>query len=683
MRLFFIILTVSFLFCSDVWGRPALPVSSIPSAAPESVRMALNDLYSDDRDVLGEGLITLREKGPAALSAVPYLISMLDDETDLKVQGLTTVSGEAAAALIAVGAGAQEKLIEGLSSGKAAIRSRCAYVLGELRNPEPAGVMAEMAKNERVVGVRVSVIKALGNIKNRASIVHLLGLLGDPDDAVADATVGAMASFGYPAIKPLSYNLKDPDPKRRANAARALGLIQDPLVINDIVAMTGDPQPRVRKATAEALGSLNMIQAIEPLINMLGDEDAEVKRQAIISLKVYPRNRILEPVIFKLDSFDEQASAEARKIILESDRAMTLPLIRKGLKSGSNVLRSNLLKITLQLGEESLLPDIINLFKTTASADIRHLAIDNMIVFKDSSVIDALGSALSSSDPALSAHALSGLVTLNEITREVADLVETKLRDPDRNIRIMTAAALPHTDSYRLTPVMDESLKSNDTPEVKIYCLESLSKIKYTKSLPNIYPLMNDRSEAVRIAAAKALVAMGDKGSAETFGLYVNDDVAEIRRMCVKGLATVAPDEYKAVFMAKLQDSDAGVREEAATALGLAGDSSALNDLIKVFYDDEEIGPRIAALRSLSDIDTKLTVAFELDGLKARNLELKKAAVECASKYKDKNIYLKLADLLKDSNADIAAAALESLKNAGNKNYESYEDWLKWAVKQK
>ena len=194
---------------------------------------------------------------------------------------------------------------------------------------------------------------------------------------------------------------------------------------------------------------------------------------------------------------------------------------------------------------------------------------------------------------------------------------------------------------------------------------------------------MNDRSEAVRIAAAKALVAMGDKGSAETFGLYVNDDVAEIRRMCVKGLATVAPDEYKAVFMAKLQDSDAGVREEAATALGLAGDSSALNDLIKVFYDDEEIGPRIAALRSLSDIDTKLTVAFELDGLKARNLELKKAAVECASKYKDKNIYLKLADLLKDSNADIAAAALESLKNAGNKNYESYEDWLKWAVKQK
>ena len=600
---------------------------------------------------------------------------MLDDETDLRVQGLTSVAEEAAKALVEIGPGVREEVLAEMSSPKAAVRGRCAYVLGKLRDPAAAAVLNDAAKNETSVLARISIIRALGSIRNRSSIVHLLGMLNDPQEAVADAVVHALADFGYTAIKPLTYNLKDPDPLKRANAARALGFIKDPLVIDNIVEMSHDKMPVVRSAAAEALGSLNMIQAIDPLIKMLGDEDNRVKNRALKSLKVYSKDKVIKPVIMRLDTFDDETAAEARRIIFETDKSMTLPLIKTGLSTGSVVLQKNLLQIINEINDQSLLSDVISLLRTTPSAEIKHMALDTIIKMGDKSVVDILNETLSESDMKVKAHALSGLISFNEVTRDAADMVEEMLYNPNKEVRVIVAKALPFTDSYRLTPIMDEALLKSDTPEVKVYVLKSLGKLKYVKSLEKIAHLMNDPSTDVRIAAMEAMVEIGHKDSTELFKNYINDNVPEIRMMAIRGL--------KNTFTSKLQDKDHRVRAEAADALGAADDQGALNMLIQVFYDDEHIVPRMAALRALTDINTDLTAAFELDGLKSRNKSLKKAAIECAVKFKNKDVYLSLVNIVKDDDKEIAALAVDSLKEISNKNYDSYDDWLKWAVKQK
>ncbi|HOO59025.1 MAG TPA: HEAT repeat domain-containing protein [Candidatus Mcinerneyibacteriales bacterium] len=676
--------SISILFIAllllSAYAPPETPLASLPAGTPAGVKTAVTNLFSQDPDILAEALITLQEAGPKALNAVPYLADILDDTTTLTVQGLQSVSQEAAAAIAAVGPAAEKSIIALLSSPKPLVRGQAASILGRWRSATAIDRLNSMATTESNTEARVKVISALGEIKNRSSIIPLLSLLAAENESVERAVVQALASIGYPAIKPLSYNLASPEPLKRANAARALGLIGDTLCLNDLKSLVSDQDTRVRVAVAEALGSINLNDAIDILIGLLNDPEAQVSRQAVLSLGKYPDNRIINSLVEGLAAFDDATAAEAGTLIKKMDLSVSRPVILRGLSSQNPRLIGHLLDYIEEKKWEGFSQAIIPIISSGLPTEIKLKAMETLIALKAKEALAVMETTVTSSDKRLSTRALSALLNYNEVSRDTADLVAARLGDPDKEIRLMVAEALPATDSYRLTPVITDALIQNPYSEVKVYCLKALGKLKYNKALPQITPLINDPNESVRTAAAEALVNIGDSSTADLFRTYITDENPEIRGLCARGLAVINDSSSSAPLINALSDKAASVRTQAISALGRLKIKEALNPIIQIFYDDPDLEPRVAAVEAISLIDTTFTSTFILDGMKSKNIVLKKAALTAAARYsKNKDVMTALVSLLDDKDPGIRTLALESLQNASGKKYKTLEDWSKWA----
>ena len=675
----FSLLIIAFLMLSG-YTPPKTPLASLPAGTPADVKTAVTHLFSQDPDILAEALTTLQETGPRGLNAVPYLTEILEDTTPLTVQGLQNVSHEAALAIAAVGPTAESRVTALLSSPRPLVRGQAAFILGRWRSASAIERLNTLATTEPDTEARVKIINALGEIKNRASIIPLLSLLDAHNDAVEQAVVRALASIGYPAIKPLSYNLASPEPLKRANAARALGLIGDTLCLNDLKSLISDKDTRVRVAVAEAFGSINLNDAIEALIGLLKDPDPKVSRQAVLSLGKYPDNRIITSLVDGLASFDDTTAAEAGVLIKKMDPAVSRPVILSGLSSNNPRIINRLLSFIEEKRWSGFSQAIIPLISSGLPTETKLKAMETLIALGDKNALSVLETTVKSNDKRLSTRALSALLSFNEVSRDTADLVAQRLQDADDEIRLMVAEALPYTDSYRLTPIITDALVQSPHSEVKVYCLKTLGKLKYNKALPQITPLMNDPAETVREAAAEALVNIGDPSTADLFRTYISDDNAVIRALCAEGLARINNTASTPLLVGALSDKEASVRTSAISALGQLKAKEALNPIIQIFYDDPELDPRVAAVEAISLIDTTFTATFILDGLKSKNTVLKKAALSASVRYpKNKEIMTALTGFLSEKDTAITALALESLQKASGKKYTSPEEWSKWA----
>lgn len=98
-------------------------------------------------------------------------------------------------------------------------------------------------------------------------------------------------------LEKLLLNMKSENPFVRADAARALGEITDPIVTEPLIAALKDRDPFVRAYAAEALGKLKESQAVEPLITLLNDEDSFVQAYAAESLGEIKDPKAVDPLI--------------------------------------------------------------------------------------------------------------------------------------------------------------------------------------------------------------------------------------------------------------------------------------------------------------------------------------------------------------------------------------------------
>ena len=669
------------VFLLSAYTPPKTPLSSLPAGTPGPVKTGVAGLFSTDPDDLALALITLQEAGSQGINAAPFLMDLLDDTTDLRVQGLQTVSDEAARALIAIGPSIEASVARLLSSSKPPVRAKAAFILGQWSSSVGIDRLHIMALNESHPEVRINVIQSLGKIKNRSSIQPLLSLLSVKDEMAAQAVVNALAAFGYTAIKPLTYNLASPDTMKRANAARALGLIGDTLCLNDIKSLIHDKEAPIRLAAAEALGSIRLNDAIEPLITMLSDSDQKVSRQAVISLGRYPHDRIIIPLVEHLPEFDENTAIEAGNLIKEMEPSVTRDALNHGLQSQNPQTVRHILTLISETKWAGFTDRIIALISSGHPTGIKLQAMETLIALADKKAISVMQSAVKSPDKRISARAVSALLTFNDVSRETATLVEELLKDSDPQIRLMVAKALPFTDSYRLTPVMSDALSQSPYPEIKVFSLKSLGRMQYSKALPRISPLINDPNESVREAATEALVEIGDESAKDIFITYLTDDNPVIRSLCTRGLSRLNNTESIPLLIKTLDDEDAKVRTEAVSALGQLKAKEALNPVINIFYNDPEEKPRAAAIEAISLIDTSLTQSFIIDGLKSKNPVIKQAAISAASRYpKNKDIMSYLAGLLNHDLSSVRQSAQESLTKGSGKKYSTAEEWMKWSL---
>ena len=116
------------------------------------------------------------------------------------------------------------------------------------------------------------------------SLSELIWQLGDPSPDVRREAADALGASGDPrSVKPLIGVLKDDSFRVRIGAAYALGKIGSPAVEPLIVALE-DGNPLVREGAAIALGHIQDSRALKPLNAALMDPTPEVRESAQLAL---------------------------------------------------------------------------------------------------------------------------------------------------------------------------------------------------------------------------------------------------------------------------------------------------------------------------------------------------------------------------------------------------------------
>jgi HEAT repeat protein len=144
-------------------------------------------------------------------------------------------------------------------------------------------------------GIRISAIRALGQVPGEEIKGKILKLFRDRDPGVRVAAIQALASRDDLAPAFFLGLLDDPSPTIRLAAVRFLGRVHHEQIAEALLPVLSEEDGTVREAAAQALGAIRNACAIETLVVSMIDEDRRVRDAAEQALDQIDANWLLSP----------------------------------------------------------------------------------------------------------------------------------------------------------------------------------------------------------------------------------------------------------------------------------------------------------------------------------------------------------------------------------------------------
>ncbi len=244
-----------------------------PLGMPEALVVRMSS--EDDSTVRQAMAGALSAHGPEALAS---LLAALETETDGQVRAALFRG------LAACGPKALAPLRAALGEEKGAAAGAVLWALGEL-GPAAAEAVPDLLalRGSYVIGDGVKAVEKIGP----AALPALVEGLGDPDPktrAQAAYAFGLLGPAAVPEVEALARAIGDPDPRVRQWAAWAAGALGPggDYAIEDLQAALIDPTREVRENAARSLGALGpeAVRALPDLIPLLEDPHLFVAEKA-------------------------------------------------------------------------------------------------------------------------------------------------------------------------------------------------------------------------------------------------------------------------------------------------------------------------------------------------------------------------------------------------------------------
>ncbi|HMF56567.1 MAG TPA: HEAT repeat domain-containing protein [Pyrinomonadaceae bacterium] len=280
-------------------GQGAQPVRQ--SAQDSDVQAEIQKLSSQSATEREQATCALGEMRGRAASAIPALIKMLGDATEVmrincggrerygnaNVNERTTLGEEAAITLVKIGAPeAVEPVIAVLGEENARARANAAWALGVLSDERTVEPLISAMRDADAV-VRKNAAWGLGLKRDGRVVEPLIVAMGDSEVEVRNNAVWSLGIVGDErSVEPLVSALRDGDWKVRSQAAWSLGLRGDERAVEPLINALRDNEPGVRTQAAWALGLRGDSRAVAPLTTALRDGSADVRHNAAWALRL-------------------------------------------------------------------------------------------------------------------------------------------------------------------------------------------------------------------------------------------------------------------------------------------------------------------------------------------------------------------------------------------------------------
>jgi HEAT repeat protein len=399
--------------------------------------------------------------------------------------------------------GEAQELIRVLrSSDNSEVRKRAAAILGRLeehddrRDIVSALVTAvERDESDAVVAAAVDGLNQLGQDALEELITSMadVDLNADAADWVKAkafvralavdipelrmAAANALGELEEPdAIPQLVGRFEDPDPRVRARVARACGIINDPRATDALEGLLTDPKATVRREAADSLGRIGNRQALQALLQLYDDDSERVRRIAVSGFGKFSNDR---PVEHLIDALADGSAAVRRTAVFS-------------------------------------LIELLSNVPTEQSHEIRETVVEKLSATEDGTVV---APRVEIREPSTQASQrrntawLLGRVMDDESNRDAVDALVTALEDGGQMTQQFAATSLADIGG---TYVEKELLEIATDPErdsdVRAQAVFTLGKVGDEETAEKIERLLEDaEDEQVRERAFSALSKLGGR----------------------------------------------------------------------------------------------------------------------------------------------------------------------------
>ncbi|MBM4320845.1 MAG: hypothetical protein FJ125_13050, partial [Deltaproteobacteria bacterium] len=429
--------------------------------------------------------------------------------------------------------------------------------------------------------------EGLGYFRDRRAVEPLQAVLASKDPGLQRSAAAALMMLGdkkgAATLLPL---LDERSPNVRRAAATAIGRLNGPAHAAELVAHVNDRDRGVRRALLDSLVAIqdNSAEVVDALLSLSRDQAVDLRYAAVKALgRAIGEERVVDRLLDALADPVDQVRRAAVHLLAAHKVARAVPRLCDLLRDGPE--RLSQIKAAQALG---------------ALGDQQ--AVERLsfaLLVEDFSLQDAAAQALTS---------ILGEVDLDSFRAQANASLERWSR-----VTEMGSAAIPPL--VRTVQNQDRTAHGTRIRSAAARALGVLARLGHAAALSPLLDLLDERTPAVRVAAADALVTAGEPAAAAKIALLLDDQNPELRAAAVKALGALGQaGSAQRLFELALGDPEREVRLAAVEAQGHLG-VAALPALKRLLASDQEQECRLLACGSLGRLGTILAVDLLIGAL--------------------------------------------------------------------
>jgi len=493
--------------------------------------------------------------------------------------------------------------------------------------------------------VRKFIIDIFGVTTDIRAMPVFLKAIHDEDENIQAAAVEHLGNLKSPLVVDTLLSVLGGDNIWLSfHAIEALGKIGDERVVDRLVSLL-EEKP-LRKSIIKALGQIGRADSLPSIIPYIKDESRSVREQTLLSIMRYYQKSTSEELIINsiMDILGEDAKTllshytESEKRELSKAAVLLLSLLK------DNHAIARLLEMSADMEEE-----------------------DRETFTK------ALGFLAASSPELLLPYFESDNVYQKRVLCEIASRTARAiffeplmrlLKDSDGHVRGGSAIALSRIKDTRaighITPLLLDEYEN-----VQEEAISALFELREGLDINDVIRWLTDKNPILRRNAARLLKRLKERRALESLGMALKDSIEEVRIAVVEAIGEINGDDSIKYLLIALTDESAEVRRIAALLLGNIPSERVIEPLLLVL-SDPDTWVRDAAIRSLAIRGDKRAIPHLIDLLQDDSGIIRLAAIEALGRFKDMEVEKALTGLLHDPDAEIRGTAVESLSGYDN-----------------
>jgi HEAT repeat protein len=301
--------------------------------------------------------------------------------------------------------------------------------------------------------------RSLSDIDDPRVLDPLIAALSDPDSTTRQYASESLSMKHEGAAASLIAALTNKDAGIRSAAAEILAHANDPRVVEGLMQTLKDPQAEVRVSAANALRQIKDARALEPLLAAIDDPDPNVRRSVVFAIGAIGDPRAITPLVNSLNRARNADKSYYIAALGDLGSGAVEPLVA-ALKMSDPALKNAVVDALGKTKSPLAIAALVGPLNDPYDGMMHMAAANALAEIPDSGAVSPLIESLKGPSFGGARESLPGaLVKLGSLAVEPLIAV---LHDPDSHTRLIAAATLANIKDPRATSALLKALQERN-----------------------------------------------------------------------------------------------------------------------------------------------------------------------------------------------------------------------------